>query len=393
LSGPAFGQSGQQPFRQFLLKIVSRCNLACDYCYVYEYEDQGWRHRPRVMPDKILRATVDRIVEHTRAHRMAAVQVIFHGGEPLLAGADYLEHAAQLLRTVEETGTRVDLSVQTNGLLLDDRFLDVFHRHRIRVGVSLDGDARTHDRHRRRRDGTASSVYVTRALRILNQAENRALFSGLLGVVDLDADPLAYYEAMIAHEPAMIDLLLPHGSWTQPPPRLAQRGESTPYADWLIAVFERWFDAPRRETGIRLFESIIKLWLGGQTGSESLGLAPIDLVTVETDGAIEQVDTLKVTGAGAAATGLHVLQAPFDAALRYPGIAARQLGIDALATECRRCDLVDVCGGGLYTHRYRDGTFTHPSVYCWDLYRLITHVGARVDAAVAAIRPNAVGGR
>ena len=32
--------------RQFLLKVHSRCNLACDYCYVYQHADQSWRTRP-----------------------------------------------------------------------------------------------------------------------------------------------------------------------------------------------------------------------------------------------------------------------------------------------------------------------------------------------------------
>ncbi|MEU9838708.1 hypothetical protein AB0C69_05725, partial [Actinomadura sp. NPDC048032] len=38
------------PFREFILKIHSRCNLACDYCYVYEMGDQSWRDQPRARP-------------------------------------------------------------------------------------------------------------------------------------------------------------------------------------------------------------------------------------------------------------------------------------------------------------------------------------------------------
>ncbi|WP_344056718.1 HEXXH motif domain-containing protein, partial [Microbispora corallina] len=44
------------------------------------------------------------------------------------------------------------------------------------------------------------------------------------------------------------------------------------------------------------------------------------------------------------------------------------------------CPVVDTCGGGLYAHRYREGTgFANPSVYSADLYRLITHVRDRID--------------
>jgi uncharacterized protein len=47
---------------------------------------------------------------------------------------------------------------------------------------------------------------------------------------------------------------------------------------------------------------------------------------------------------------------------------------------------MNVCGGGLYPHRYRPGEgFRNPSVYCPDLLRLIEHVSARVTADVARI--------
>jgi hypothetical protein len=37
------------PFRQFILKVHSRCNLSCTYCYVYEMADQCWRGLPQCL--------------------------------------------------------------------------------------------------------------------------------------------------------------------------------------------------------------------------------------------------------------------------------------------------------------------------------------------------------
>ncbi|HEX2745877.1 MAG TPA: radical SAM protein, partial [Streptosporangiaceae bacterium] len=37
------------PFRQFVIKMHSRCNLACDYCYMYTMADQSWRSLPAKM--------------------------------------------------------------------------------------------------------------------------------------------------------------------------------------------------------------------------------------------------------------------------------------------------------------------------------------------------------
>ncbi|MFD9255043.1 hypothetical protein, partial [Streptomyces bottropensis] len=59
------------PLRQFVLKMHSRCDLACDHCYVYEHADQSWRGRPRVMSDLVLRATAERVAEHAKTHGRA----------------------------------------------------------------------------------------------------------------------------------------------------------------------------------------------------------------------------------------------------------------------------------------------------------------------------------
>src|SRR5260370_14120977 len=78
--------SGNAPFRQFILKVASRCNLACDYCYVYHGPDQGWRAQPRVMAPATIAATAQAIGQHARAHDIDEVHIAFHRGEPLLAG-------------------------------------------------------------------------------------------------------------------------------------------------------------------------------------------------------------------------------------------------------------------------------------------------------------------
>jgi uncharacterized protein len=367
------------PFRQVLLKIHSRCNLSCDHCYMYEHADQSWRHRPMVMSKRIIDTTAARIGEHAERHGLGAVVVILHGGEPLLAGAHTIDYTVRAIRRAVPKTTAIRYGLQTNGLLLDARFLDLFAQHGIEVGVSLDGDAEANDRHRRYADGRGSHTGVVPALRLLQSQRYRHLYGGILCTVDLYNDPVDVYEHLLGFEPPGIDLLLPHGNWTKPPPGRPDDQTQTPYADWLIPVFDRWINAPRRETRIRLFESIISLLLGGRTTSEAVGLGKVDLITIETDGAIEQGDTLKTTAEGAAATGLHVARNSFDEALAHPAIHGRQQGIAALSEICRRCPIVKICGGGLYAHRYRvDNGFVNPTVYSADMFRLIRHIAGRV---------------
>jgi uncharacterized protein len=154
-----------------------------------------------------------------------------------------------------------------------------------------------------------------------------------------------------------------------------------------VAAFNRWYDAGGRETRVRLFSEIIRMLFGGVSRSEVVGLSPVSLIVVETDGGIEQVDTLKSAYEGAASTPLHIVRDPFDAALLLPAIAARQIGEQGLSTQCQACDLRRVCGGGQYAHRFRSGSgFANPSVYCDDLIRLISHIRTVVQSDVTALR-------
>lgn len=364
-----------RPFRQFLLKVHSRCNLSCDYCYIYTMADQTWRTRPQVMSPAIIAVVAMRIAEHARAHSLDAVRVIFHGGEPLLSGAGPLVEAMRVIRGAVDARVRVEGLVQTNGTRLGDAVLDALESLGIRVGISLDGDVTGHDRSRRYRNGRGSYAEVTRALQRLRSRP--AIYGGILSVVDLEADPVGSYEALLQFTPPMVDFLLPHRNWSVPPER--PDSSLAPYAQWLIAVFERWYGAASRETRIRLFEELIHLLLGGVSESEAVGLTPTSLVVVETDGSIEQSDALKSAYEGAAWTGLHVARDSFDAALRLPQFAARQIGLDALSEECRACEVGAICGAGLYPHRYRAGRgFRNPSVYCQDLYALILHIRDRL---------------
>jgi len=371
------------PFRQFLLKVHSRCNLACDYCYVYEMADQSWRSRPLTMSRQVVARTARRIHEHVVAHSLDEVRIIFHGGEPLLAGRDFFASAVQTLRGGIAENCAVEFGMQTNGVLLDEDVLEVLLRHRIRVGVSLDGGPLANDRHRRYASGKGSYERVVAGLRLLQQERYAPLFTGLLCTIDLANDPVATYEELLAFHPPSVDFLLPHGNWSAPPPRRTEDPEQTPYADWLIPIFDRWYAAPRRETGVRFFEEIINLVLGGRSHVESIGLTAVNLIVVEADGTLEQVDSLKAAFDGAPATGLSVLADTFDAALEYPSVVARQIGADALCATCRQCPIGNICGGGLYPHRYRSGTgFLNPSVYCADLLALIGHVRERVQADI-----------
>jgi uncharacterized protein len=355
------------PFRQFVLKVCSRCDLACDHCYVFEHADQSWRSQPKMISEATVTLVARRIAEHASRHELEGVRVVLHGGEPLLAGVPRLDWICGELRRLIEPACSLDLRVHTNGVLLGEDFREMFARHRVLVGISLDGDRTANDRHRRYRDGRSSYDKVIKAIGLLRDPRYRHLYAGLLCTIDVRNDPVVTYDALAALDPPVIDFLLPHATWDTPPP-------TGPHGDWLIAVHDRWA-ADHHRPRVRIFNSIISTTHGGSSGTEALGLSQSDLIVIETDGSLEQVDSLKTAYEGAPATGLHLISSDLDEAARLPVITARQHGLAGLSATCRACPVVTSCGGGLYAHRFRTGSgFDNPSVYCGDLMKIITHV-------------------
>ncbi|MFJ9630063.1 FxsB family cyclophane-forming radical SAM/SPASM peptide maturase [Streptomyces sp. NPDC101175] len=363
------------------MKLHSRCNLACDYCYVYELRDTSWRERPRTMPGPVREKLLERIAEHIRRHGLERIRIVLHGGEPLLAGAaviDGFAHSAR--RAAEAAGASAEFAVQTNGTLLSEAMLEVLHRHDVRVGVSLDGDAEAHDRHRGRRGsggpGQGSHAKVTAALELLNSPRHRRLFGSLLCTVDPANSPRRTFDALAAYCPPAIDFLLPHGTWDAPPAGVG--GTRAQYGDWLCEVFDRW-ESTGRPVRVRLFESVIALLRrDGGNGTATLGMLPAANVVIESDGALVWTASLNAVADRAAETGANIFGHSFDDLLTLP--SAPEAGLGTLCSACRSCPLVDTCGGGLRAHRFGAGNgFMNPSVYCLDLTRLIRHIRRRMD--------------
>jgi len=383
------GADELEPFRQFVVKIHGRCNLACDYCYVYEHVDQTWRERPAAMSTELLEVLADRIATHAKRHGLDQIQVVLHGGEPLLAGRDRIRHAVEAIRSRTPAGTAVRFAVQTNGVRLTDSFLKMLAELGINVGVSLDGGLPSHNKHRLFTGGRDSFPAVVTALSRLRGPGYRDIYGGILCTIDLANDPIEVYRSLLDFNPPTLNFLFPLGNWTNPPPGRPVDDPRTPYGDWLITIFDEWYGSPVRRTAIRLFDSIIAMVLGGYSETEQLGLSRTFAITVDTDGSIQCSDALKTTSSHAPETGLDIVANSFDDALTSPQLRAEQRTDANLPNACRRCPVVRICGGGLHAHRFHiaDG-FSRRSVYCRDLFRLIRHIRDRVRSDLAHLVPD-----
>lgn len=372
--------------RQFICKVASRCNLDCDYCYVYHHVDQRWREQPERMSLGTATQLGERIKEHAQRHRLDGVDITLHGGEPLLLGLEYLEQWVEHVANAAE-GIRLQFQMQTNGILFDEKALQFCLRWNLRVGLSMDGPRNANDLHRFNFAKQPSFDAVERAAKLLATGDGHRIWSGFLAVVDLHHDPIEVYDYFKSFKPHSIEFLLPLANYERRPPGKLLDFDATPYADWLLAVFRQWFTERPQTITIRRFRDIIALMAGADNSSEEWGLQPVDFAVVETNGSIEAVDTLKTAYPGANYLGLDIFRNSFDDMYTAPMVIERQKRWTTLCDRCRSCELVNVCGGGYFPHRYSTNKgFQNPSVYCSDLMKLIREIHDDVFATLNASR-------
>ncbi|WP_006246332.1 FxsB family cyclophane-forming radical SAM/SPASM peptide maturase [Mycolicibacterium tusciae] len=374
-----------QPINEFIFKVQSRCNLNCDYCYVYNLGDDSWKSAPSVMSEEVAGAAAVRIRRHAEAHGLRGVGISIHGGEPLLRGVEPIERFVTIVKS-HLAQLEVEVSMQTNATLVTDDIAQRLHALDIHVGVSLDGDLEANS-HRLDRRGRSSYRRVVAGIERLSRYPG--LIQGGLAVIDLRNDPVSVYETVRNLGITSLDVLLPHSTWDAlPDGKNGDRSLSaaSPYGDWLKELYDHW-SAQQDRIRLRIFDDILHLLLGGTYSFESLGLAPAQLVTIEANGDIELVDSIGFTYGGAAETGANVLRDDIDAVLRHPGVVCRQIGLEALPQVCRSCEVVDICGGGLISHRFdSESGFKNQTVYCSDMRSLIRHINTDLDQRIAILQ-------
>lgn len=347
--------------------------------------DEGWRSQPKRMSADVRAAVIHELggLSHSQAHPLS---VVLHGGEPLLLG---FEPVSELI-----TGLRASLRwdagihVQTNGVLLSERFIDLFAEHDVGISISFDGPGHDHNRVDRAGRGSHDRVLAGIARLRAHPASDR-LFSGLLAVVDPDSDPVAVYDALKSTGAQAFDFLYRDGNHVTLPYG-KRSAESTEYGRWMVQLADHYLadpDPPR----IRILDDLMRLILGGRGQKEGVGLTEYGIVVIDTDGTLTKNDTLKAAHAGSDR---------FVAPRRITdGGLVQFLGEEQVSTYyalqepsspiCLACPDLNVCGGGMPTHRWsHDNGYSNPTVFCADQKVLIAHLRRVIARPTPAAGPN-----
>jgi uncharacterized protein len=363
-----------------VLKVASRCNLNCSYCYMYHHADQSYLNQPKIMSDAVFEKTMQAMLRHSRAHDHK-IALIMHGGEPTLIGLERFRRFAETAN--ERLGDRLMLiAIQTNALLITEEWASLFREFNVLVSVSIDGVEKVHDQFRVDHQGNGSYARTVEGIRILQQGD---VAPRVISVANPSASGAETYGHFRTLGITQMDFLLPDTTHDTKQFSYGRYGE-TPIADFLIDVYDEWMAENDPKIKIRLFYNLLLSFMGAPPGSDAFGNPMLNYLIVNTDGSIEGTDALRVCDEGLVHTGLNVLTNDFDDLADSNSLLhqAAYEGIP-LCGQCKACPEVAVCGGGHFPHRYsKENGFNNPSAWCRDIKKLFGHI--RKHAKIPHVR-------
>jgi uncharacterized protein len=189
------------PVTKLELVLTNRCNLACAYCF-----ERDMIGNTLMSPD-VARASIDLLFEYSSA--MPSLDITYFGGEPTLnfpvlrVATEYAEEKAR------QCGKSVDFGITSNGISLTEKMIEYLANHKIKVLLSIDGLAGSHNRYRVDRRGGGTFERVVKKARLLKKVQ--PWLGARLTVMPDNAKNL-YYDVVGLYELGFNQFIISHAT-------------------------------------------------------------------------------------------------------------------------------------------------------------------------------------
>jgi uncharacterized protein len=366
-----------------VLKVAERCNLACTYCYFFFGGDDSYLKHPALISPQTAQHVAQFLGDAARLHRLERIEVALHGGEPLLLKPKRMAHLIEALHAAMPSSCELEVALQTNGVLIDEKWIDLFEEFEVGIGISLDGPRQVNDLARLDKKGRSSFDETIAGWWLLKAAakDGRIKEPGILSVISptTDAQTFAFFTQDL--EARSLNFLLPdrfHDAPGVEPGAIDRVGRS------MIDIFDEWSAQCDPAVKVRFVNDALLPMIAPISASSSHKFRE-DLsraMTIASDGTIYVEDTIRGAFAGQMDETLNVAVAEVADVLGHPHWQMVAAAAQRLPRACQACRYGEICQGGPLVSRFSSAaSFDNPSLYCSALYDFHRHVEREVGGA------------
>lgn len=356
------------PYDYILVKLAARCNIACDYCYWFK--DDSVYKKEKILTKEVEVAFLEKLETYLTKYKLPAFEIIFHGGEPLLFGKSRFYELCEKLKKLEKRlNTHLLLSITTNGLLIDNEWAKMFKDFSINVGLSVDGNKEINDKHRIDFKGRGTFDKIKNAFKIL---EEHHVNPGVLAVCHVDEDPQMVCNGIVEDLGIKsFDVLIPDATYLDKPKSILS---------FYKKLFDLWYEKYHQQgVFITFIECLVRGSLGKRSLSNSIGYTPVKTITLLTNGALEPLDYLRISGNEFTSTPYNIFDHELQELQNHALWKEVYHASMNLHEKCNDCRFKYTCGGGPVQSRWNENTrYNNPSVYCSDLFSLFEYVRNKI---------------
>ncbi|WP_264535620.1 radical SAM protein [Flavobacterium sp. N1736] len=354
-----------------VIKVASLCNLNCTYCYVYNMGDTSYKRQPKFMSQEVIESMLLRIKNNCIENNLKEFFIVFHGGEPLLAGIDFYINFVETQKKIIPDNILIEYSMQSNGTLLTREFADALKKLNIQIGISIDSSPKSNNNNRIYHNGKGSYNEIVKGFNIVRKTYGDEM-ANCLCVIDTTQEASKVYSHFKKLGAKSVHFLFQDFNYIQ-----STQEDVPKVGKWLSEMFEIWYnDNDKKKPNIRPLTDLIALIFGKTRGTEIFGSSINQTLIIETDGSIETVDTLKICGDGFTNTKFNVLSNDLNLIYKESNLARMYYNSHTnLCNTCQNCIIEPVCGGGYLGHRFsKTNLFDNPSIYCKEIIELICYI-------------------
>ncbi|MFC3032725.1 radical SAM protein [Pseudoalteromonas fenneropenaei] len=366
------------------MKVTERCNIACTYCYYFfGGDDSPLKRKPVFTTQKA--SDLVTFIERSLKYGLKSVRVILHGGEPLLLKKHAFDNLLESITLPLKDKVKIEFTLQTNATIIDDDWVELFVKHQIFVGVSIDGPADYNDLYRIDFSGKGTHSKVVRGINKLFDAYERGLMPkpGMIAVINPKFSAKRIY-LHLTQELGFDSLhfLLPDHTYDTINP-----SELDLYTSYLIELVDCWAADTNRNRKIRFIDEAINRILSTPFQRDVIGKyinSKKLIITVDSDGAIGPEDTLRSVIPAAFETGVNISNSDsLDVVTNKIISSVLKEAID-IPESCVGCDWVSICRGGNLKNRFSSldpVPFKRKSVFCEPLKELYITLTAYLNGS------------